>query len=297
MGSRVIRWLTDAEAMDDESFRAEFSGWSEAVKRRWARAWDGAIEALAQRFDADDGALRHLHTRERSLRPRTAAGRRQLPCRRIYQGGDDLTFVCDARIALGLTADLAARLEQPAEEKTPELFRSLTVSAGVLFVDAHYPFGRAVALAEEVRVRAKRRATAEAGSSTPPSCIDWWVNREGALHCTERKGSCKPYRLRTDPGAEADVGWDLLESRVLAGLWSVLGGARNKLKDLAVAVETGPASVTELVKKRPLPGAGLAACVPDGFDRATGFAADRTPLIDAVELFDIHFPLAEEVPE
>ena len=74
------------------------------------------------------------------------------PVRPIVYGGDDITLVCDARIAL----DLAAELLRAWNEVTKALDRGPAhACAGVALVKAHYPFHRAYRLSEELCRSAK----------------------------------------------------------------------------------------------------------------------------------------------
>lgn len=306
MGRRLNRWLTAMAGETDEAFLASFACWSEFVKRRWDQAWQQSVEELDRFFPAANGyaMLTDLPT-PRRLKLRTATApeclkgkARVRPVRRIYQGGDDLTYLCDARIALAFTAALAARLEEKLPEKElegiPKLFHDLTVSIGVVFVDSHFPFSRAVRMAEEVRESAKCEAM-ERNSERPPSCLDWWVNRQGAQHRPKQERTVRPCGLRTSASDRPDQpSWAQIEHTVLKGMWKRFGRSRNKLKDLVAAAEEGPEAVRRLLTTRPLEDDGKPVLdfLPDGFECNTGFypGSLRTPLLDAGELYDIHVP-------
>src|SRR5690606_5681066 len=93
------------------------------------------------------GAVAHLAFALRRFGTRVL-----LPLRPILLGGDDLTFLCDGRVALALTeAALKA-----FEAEVPSLGR-VTACAGVAIVPAHAPFAQAYALAEALCRHAKRR--------------------------------------------------------------------------------------------------------------------------------------------
>jgi hypothetical protein len=88
-----------------------------------------------------------------------------IPFRPIVFGGDDLTFVCDGRLGLGLTAVYLEYFTQAVQVQvqrlasaTPQASEALngfTASAGVAVIKTHYPFARAYALAENLRSQAK----------------------------------------------------------------------------------------------------------------------------------------------
>lgn len=299
MGKRLIAWMQDHRAAsNDVAFREEYTAWSESLKTRWRTAWEAALREIARQFAPPEFALEHAGRQVRLQRD--GGGRLFLPCRHIYQGGDDLTFVCDARLALSLTAFLVRTLENlPPGDGVPARFHRLTASAGVVYVDAHFPFVRAVRLAETMQKAAKKKAV-EISEEAPPSVIDWWVNRQGAMERPAPSypgASLKPYPLHSggDPFT-----FEVLEKEVLAGLTQTYADARNKAKDLLIAASEGRASVRRLLRLRPLPPgsdfgfiaraarAGGALFAPeDGFEATGGM---RTPLIDAGEVSDLHFP-------
>jgi hypothetical protein len=304
MGLRLITWLKRMaqESPSDDEFVERFRRWSVRLQERWGLAWDDARDAVDQAFAPAGRSYAHpvKQREEVGLARRDGAGH-YLPCRLIYQGGDDMVFVADARLALSLVSVLASNLDQ-APDDAEEEFRALRVSAGVVFVDSHYPFSRARELAESVRARAKR-ATVRRSDGDPlraESAVSWWINRQGALEAADDHIAMKPYLLTGVPSGSDALSWPDLEERVLGGMWQSFATGRNKLKDILAAAdkplgEAGAAAVRALLASRPLArdeGQTLDWLKPthspdDGFDsqRAT------TPLLDAGELIDIHWPL------
>gem|GEM_PF-2196212 len=303
MGKRLTKWAEDCghlygtSAEDDAKFAAEYKAWSESLKRRWRTAWEQTLDCVAGQF-APDFVMRHG---TRSLRANNDRDRYSyLPCRRIYHGGDDLCFVCDARVALGMASHLVRTLEAiPPGEGVPKEFHDITAGIGVVFVDSHFPFVRAVHLSGAVLKQAKKKAVGD-DVERPPSAVDWWVNRTGAMERELAPFTLKPYLLDSDTSA-GDWGrldWATLEQHVLGGLSETYAGARNKLKDLLEAAEEGPINVKHLLRLRPLEGGATSlGFVQAPYDSSTGFktgaTADsgfQTPLLDAGELYDFHFP-------
>lgn len=358
MGGKVFQWMEKAierqqtQGWTDEDFVKEYRCWSEQLKARWACAWAVVEQSVCDAFrqpipedhdeeQAKDGDKRHAlhHPVHNTSKPplRWIALRRKkddsqdddsekaeiyLPCRRVYQGGDDLTFVCDARIALTLTTILIRELEVETETG-PEEFRYLRCSAGILFCNVTFPFVRAVQLAGNVGANAKKAAVdtaAERSELHPPSTIDWWMNRQGDMKRPEplrqSQGKAlttlKPYHLREPRGKTPS--WEHVENTWLgstSGLWSVFATQRNKWKDIVAAAEHDPRALGLLLALRPVenpcaPGQGclsplgsaFLAPLPvalqltdhpgDGFDES-----GQTPLLDLGEIFDMHYPFSE----
>jgi hypothetical protein len=316
MGRNLIAWLETlcrSVADEDARFKAELRDISESLKRRWHEAWKDALWELVRQFpekshNAPSYTLRS-GLRELTLKS-DGKGGRWLPCRRIYQGGDDLTFVCDARIALSLADFLARRVEQrdPISlgfQNVPTEFKRVPVSVGIVFVDSHFPFVRAVQMAAAVQKPAKRKAAdwkMHDEDGLPPSVIDWWVNRPGALERSKGEKTIKPYPVyRKVSGTELTL--EDLRERILPEMEATFFDARNKLKDILAAAEEGPDRVRRVLEMRPLPDGRSLRWLEPGFDPNTGFpkgegsGATRTPLLDAGEIYDVDLPFVPQQKE
>ncbi len=296
MGQRLIKWINGSTNSTDDQFKKEFAAWSGYLKDRWDNAWHACLDELKEDVFPIDGDIRRYEHPNQAGRyiqlKKTKDGGHFYPVRKIYQGGDDLSFLCDARIALSFTAALIRHLEESGTPSAdvPELFHNITVSAGIVFVDEHFPFSRAVALSEEVRQKAKKRSAKTKTTEwldISPSCIDWWLNRQGALEREEVRYSLRPYLM------SGDEGWEQFEEKVLPAFWEVFGKSRNKLKDLLGAAEQNKHAVERMLTMRPIDKINeLKNAMPDRFRKDTLFSDDGSfsPIVDAGEIFDIHFP-------
>lgn len=310
MGRKLNQWLAGwlenhegetkaLAAHSDAMFVGEFRVWSGALKKRWQRAWEEAVSSVVGAFDRDYCYAHPFFSERRLELRRGPQGKPFLPCRHVYQGGDDLSFVCDGRLALSLTVRLLELLrDRPAEVNVPALFQSVPASAGIVFVNSHFPFARAISLSEQVRQSAKVKAQ-ETNPEQPSSALSWWVNRSGAMAHPKPlfDGSTrKPYLL---DGEDDQFGWHELDEKVMPALWQTFGSARNKLKSVLAAAEADDkgTSVRRLLQQRPLRGmAGRPVLNPFPWERSepatqSGFnGSGQTMLIDAGELYDIYFP-------
>ncbi|NLH98667.1 MAG: hypothetical protein GX446_04140 [Chthonomonadales bacterium] len=315
MGRRLMTWLERiaAEGPSDDEFVSRFRAWSTGLQHRWDSAWTSVLGSLDKTFASADRSYGHPVKRsERVQLKEHPGGGFYLPCRRIYQGGDDMIFVADARVALSMTALLAAQLHEPVEE-TEEEFRSLRVSAGVVFVDSHYPFSRARELSESVRAAAKRATVRRSGGEPlqAESAVSWWINRQGALEARDEHITMKPYLLAATGDGSGFLAWSDFEDRILGGMWRSFATGRSKLKDILAAADqrtvhashhargtrgsAGAAAVQALLAARPLDSAQGQTLdwLQPTHDPSHGFDVQRetTPLLDAGELLDIHWPL------
>jgi len=148
-----------------------------------------AYEALSAGLEkatagAVQDAIKAVHSDEGSDDTRTLL----VP---LVVAGDDLTFLCDARLAL----DLAVTLLRSFEERTTPVLKEIcqtfgrqdlperfSMGAGIALVKPHYPFHLSYALAEDLATGAKAAARAAAGSdlSRMASTLDVHLVSDGA---------------------------------------------------------------------------------------------------------------------
>jgi hypothetical protein len=236
-----------------------------------------------------------------------------LPLRPILLGGDDLTFVCDGRIALDLAA---TALREFANHPIPHLGEdggetTLTACAGVALVKAHAPFHRSYKLAESLcrSAKQKRQEANQKGNVETGCWLDWHADTTRPGESVEdirkrqykRGGSTltmRPYPLVKSTSREQS--WDWLDRELLgpggtpetaergfrgAGYWA---GSRSRVKRLGALVPDGRDGVKRQTEawKAIESEIKLPAELPD-----TGFIGSETPLIDAIELMDLHLRL------
>jgi|GEM_PF-688839 len=231
-----------------------------------------------------------------------------LPLRPILLGGDDLTFVCDGRIALDLAV---GALDEFGRHDIPHLGENggttrLTACAGVAMVKAHAPFHRSYELASGLCDSAKQ-ARREANSPTS-SWLDWHIGttRPGETVATIRARqygngtlTMRPYPL---PGSVARTQtWGWLDQELLGPGTGVAAGSngfrgndrwnesRNRVKQLGSLATDGKAEVQRQFRAWQASEHGvlaMPAALPDD-----GYLGSQTPLVDAIELIDLHLRL------
>jgi hypothetical protein len=222
-----------------------------------------------------------------------ADGVTYLPVRPIILGGDDLTFVCDGRLALDLAAAALAAFERTAVP----LLGEVRACAGVAIARTHSPILPVYELAAGLCDSAKRHVR---DRQEDASALDWHIGLTG-LHATleqirhrqyggaGRRLTCRPYRL----GAAGEpCTWQWLGDVVLSDTAGFHGPAwaerRSKVRELAELAREGPQAVAGALQAWAVTSPGVR--LPPGLP-ADGYLPGGTPLLDAVELLDIHFPL------
>ena len=216
-----------------------------------------------------------------------ADGAVQLPLRPVLLGGDDLTLVCDGRIALDLAA---TAVEEFAAPDAAGSGTQLSACAGVAVVPAHAPFLRAYQLAAELCTSAKARWRTTGGIG---GAMDWHLGSvppgqtvpslRSARAEQGQQLTCRPYTIGSATGVTS---WEWFRTELLPGLrggsWA---SARGKVHALAEATPRGSDAVHDLLETWRVVTPELTLPPPlDHDDPFAGTAA--TPLLDAAELLD-----------
>ena len=304
IGDKVAQWSNecDKNTKPDDRVRDEFVEFSRQISDTNKAAFRAVVnlahESVSVSRDNGDpearveGRCKHL-----DFDVIVEGNKCLLPVRPVLLGGDDMTFVCDGRIAFDLATEALEVFKRATIDHLPG--KKITASAGIALVRSHSPFSRAYELAEELCRSAKGMLREK--SLADEFAIDWHVGmtRPGETVESIRRRqydgdrlTFRPYRLGN---AANDTGsWSWFADAVLGddengfrntATW---GAHRNKVKALREIAREGPDAIENAVKAWQivdnnivLPG-GLPA---DGFDRG------RTPLVDAVELVDLYLPI------
>jgi len=275
-------------------------------------------------------ANKKLHELQRIVFQPSHMGGHYLPFRPIVYGGDDLTFVCDGRLALALADEMLTNYEDAAlslfqpdapvdaevvrilrEAQPKPLDRGFTACAGVAIVKTHYPFARAYALSETLCSSAKKFA---AQHDVQGACLDWhWAlsGLSGELEEIRQREYQASFDVPLPPdktmrpklqlrpvslnGSTAHS-WRTIERAIGQFRGSDWLNRRNKVKALRDALREGPNAVNTFLTKfnagKGLPDLNIADRA-DWQTRGWHVAGTDTECgyFDAIELLDLHLPL------
>lgn len=306
VGQKIKTWLERQEEQQEKKADGDtavcngYQEWSQAIDDLGQKAFQAVVNRVCQRVTQCDrdgkrilcitGCPFHL-----GFELKRVDGKWMLPLRPILLGGDDLTFVCDGRIALDL-AETALGIFETSD--VPHLGK-ITACAGVAIVQVHAPFARAYDLAEKLCSSAKAILKEK---NLNGCALDWHIGsvRPGESPSDIRKRqyrvenhqlTCRPYLLGA--GGKDPETWRWLSRKLLDDPENGLRGKRwskrrNKVKALAEVIREGPKSVEAALEAWRVidPGLSLPQAIKNGFFEASG-----TPLLDALELLDLHLVL------
>jgi len=297
IGTKITEWMTRCreEGLGDTVVREQYGAWSGALGAQVTGALRAVVERVAAAIDPETGTIGAATPELAFELNRDSDGRLLLPMRPILLGGDDLTFVCDGRIALDLAETALAAFGTEIGQ-----LGAISATAGVALVAAHAPFDRAYELAEALCAHAKRRRNEKNDAG---SWIDWHIGgtrpgesveslRTRQFRAANLSFTCRPYPLGTAAGSAET--WRWLAHTVLGqgsdgfrgSTWST---RRNKVKALRDAAREGPDAVRQNLEAWRAAAPKLA--LPNGIPDDGFFDGTRTPFLDAIELLDIHVPL------
>lgn len=318
IGRRIQHWLVTRQTADDESVKNDISNRSKALDDLVKSVFQAVLKRLIDCVRPKDENANIYHVQGQPDPPRQLdfdlsndGDTILLPIRPILLGGDDLTFVCDGRLALDLAA--TALKAFPEESKhSPDLLtigtEPITACAGVALVRAHAPFRRSYDQCEVLCASAKqaKRDAESIGLSGDTGCwLDWHIGAvrpEEPLQDIRRrqygeeKLTWRPYPLNGDPTKR--LTWEWLDEELLGEpnghdhchsfrnpqMW---GERRNKVKTLARLVR----DENEAIKSQLEAWRRIERTIDLPKPLENGFKGGRTPLLDAVELLDIHLRL------
>ena len=233
------------------------------------------------------------------------------PLRPVVFGGDDVTFVCNARYGLPLTVRYLQEFERLSREEPALDGEELHACAGVVVFKVHYPFARAYHLSEQLCRNAKRLVKQQRADC---SALDWHFALSGitgdlqnirlreydtnfAKHGHERRPGDSNLVMRPVLLHESPTEWRTWP--VFAALTSEFADSdggwfdrRNKVKALREALRAGPDAVREFLRTYRLTQLPKAGLIPVAEVGLTGWdGEDRCVYFDSIEAMDLYTDL------
>jgi hypothetical protein len=273
---------------------------NEAGKKTLIAALDWVLKNLSSITDKDSGGFELYSDKDKN---------HCFPVRPIVYGGDDITLVCDGRIAL----DLAAELLRCWRKQTHNLPGGPAhACAGVAIVRVHYPFYRAYELAKKLCHETKIKIRKEQPDGA--SALDWeFIAGAGLATFRQRRDTlyeaasgeqlhARPYYVIGEPLAtEPYRSWKWFRA-ILVNALQEQEDIHTRFKQLAGILYQGR-GVTKIHLQRwrdrfglqrgeqKQESKGIWLPEPAHSPLQDGFANNETPYLDAIELMDRVLPL------
>lgn len=258
---------------------------SQSIRQATISAFTELLETIEQEYDTYSSYLT-LHTKD---------GKRFLPVRPLVLGGDDMTFVCAAKVAIPYAKFLMENL----------MARGIASCGGIAILPSSYPFFRGYEMAEQLCGAAKASMRPLYNETKQDSC---WLDfallhgeqaptleqiREQEYHGALGNMHFGPYRVDAPAAQEKSL------AALLQGVSSLRQSMpRNKIKELRRVLARGAHEQREfLAQIHYLHQAGESIHLP----QVEAWAAyennlwrnGATPYVDAIELID-YIPSSEE---
>lgn len=254
---------------------------SQSIRQATISAFTELLEKVEQEYGTYSSYLT-LHTKD---------GKRFLPVRPLVLGGDDMTFVCAAKVAIPYAKFLMENL----------MARGIASCGGIAILPSSYPFFRGYEMAEQLCGAAKNRMRALQAKKGCDSCwLDFaMLHGEQAptleqIRAEEYGGVLGnlhfgPYRVDADENQADSL------AALLCGVREMRSGShrmpRNKIKELRRVLARGAHEQREfLAQLRYLGQSGEAMRLPQvaawkPYEESL-WHQGRTPYIDVIELLD-----------
>lgn len=293
MGERVWN-IANQYSTDNREYINKIRAFSESVEKQTKKALKTSIVHLTKSIDDDNKIEGVIEIRDNKL-----------PFRPIVFGGDDVTFVCDGRLGLTLTEYYLRKLTSNDSKLSDG--KPISARAGIAIVKSHYPFSRAVNLADNLAKSAKnyiKEQQKKQSYDNDISAIDWHFAASGPIGDIDdirgreytgqfdpkSKLYMRPLRLGESVGSDWHS-WDTFTFIIeeFKDNWS---DKRNKLMSLREALRAGPETVKQFVtayKPHKLPGISN-----NSASSSTGWVdgeCTQCTCFDAIEAMDFFIPL------
>jgi hypothetical protein len=293
MGKRVEK--VGELAGNNREWIIQMRNFSESIYKANISAMEKTIEQILWKINGDKKELIDDRNEKFDLSQNKEKTETYFPFRPLIFGGDDLTFVCDGRIALSLTAFyLNELLKINLSDDKPIYAR-----AGISIIKSHYPFSRAYKLAEELVKSTKERIKHIDEENKEVTAIDWHVAMSGLLGNLEEirereyttsdgKLTMRPLVLHPQNDESGWRTWQTFSEIINEFQGENWKDRRNKLKALREVFRKGKDESKSYVhlNKIDLP----VKAKEDGWEN------DACVHFDAIEMLDLFYPI-EKVEE
>jgi hypothetical protein len=307
MGKRITNF--GKTATDNRDWIDKMRRLSKSIHETNLAVLKNTLEVLSNHIKNDTFTASNGETFELTkIKEKNGNIKTYFPMRPLIFGGDDLTFICDARISLAFTAlylkellkkDETGKFKYELKDGEP-----LYARAGIAIVKSHYPFSRAYNLAEELGKSAKEPINKIDSETKKVAAIDWHVAMSGLLGDLEEirkreytvpEGSLnmRPLSIeRSDEWQTYEVFEKITTDFQNSEDWK---DKRNKIKAFRDVLRGGKKQVEKfltlysLESKMPKVPSNVSAI------ETTGWHENKCGYFDAIEMLDLFYSMNENI--
>ena len=297
MGKRVED--VGKNAADNREWINKMRSFSKSIYEANISAMEKTIEQLLWKIDGDKKDLTDDRGEKFDLSQNKEKTETYFPFRPLIFGGDDLTFVCDGRIALSLTVFYLNELVKK-DEKGDFIYKlfdekPIYARAGISIIKSHYPFSRAYKLAEELGSGTKERIQKIDETNKEVIAIDWHVAMSGLLGDLDeirkreytikdgKKLNMRPLVLHSEKSSSGWQTWETFSQIINKFQGEDWENRRNKLKALREVLRQGRNESKSFLHLY-----GLELPVRAEKD---GWETSECVHFDAIEIMDLFYPI------
>ena len=233
-----------------------------------------------------------------------------LPRRPLILRGDDVTFICAAKIALPCAIHFMEYMRKAdADKEADKEIDRIDCCAGIAIRNTSYPFFRAYEMAEQACGEAKKKSRETPGSSWLEFVLlhGEQASTLGEIRKTEYRGAW----IGNMHFGPYEVGGNRADEHNIQCLMDCLGKlyrdtkdqklAKNKLKDMRYVLQQGVNDIRDFQEQMWHVGQGMPSVAGwEKYEQALWAECDgvrRTPYVDAVEMLEFYLPMENGVIE
>ena len=276
---------------------------SAAIKEKTRRSFEKLLNTIVEEYND--------YKNNQILKLEEKKGKKILPIRPLILGGDDVTFVCPAQVAMAYTKRFIEFMKEESKE-LDEGARSIDCCGGISILPEKYPFFRGYVLSEQLCDCAKKQMRKLWNKDIPGSGSSWLdfvflhgeqaptleqilkneysaeLGRDGGMHfgpyCV-----IPPEKTGNEEKFDEDHLLDKLIECATKFNDTKHYMAKNKVKELRAVLQKDQGSIDNFMvqlsrNNQKLPDVNYKHVDENGWGK--GINKDYTPFVDAIEMMD-----------
>ena len=144
---------------------SEYRTLSASIKEKTRQSFAKLLATIVEEYDE--------YKKREVLTLRSEAGKKLLPIRPLILGGDDVTFICPAKVALAYAKRFIKFMVEKSDDISVAAAGSIDCCGGIAIVNSKYPFFKGYVLSEQLCDSAKNKMRKIWNENEPESGSSW----------------------------------------------------------------------------------------------------------------------------